>query len=189
MEAKAAIMFLQRNMSSEELSRGFITSGASGIAAFALIFILPVFGFSVHAASAISNVLMSFVGFLLDVTFAKDFKDKDVTLLDKLAWFARSLIGYPFLRVVVLTAIDGLVVWILMHYLLPVLDKRKIKFAGRDAFIAAGLTALNFVLFVNPMRFQWAYVPAEQPTPAVNITVAFIMFALLIYAFDRKLII
>jgi hypothetical protein len=121
-----------------------------------------------------SLVLFTYVfggvlGYSLDILLAKrDFGRIPVSYTDfgtRARWLARSFAHRHFFRFVVTVIIETLTTLAMFGAVVRALDARGILLAWplRDSAVAIAVAFLNFWLFGNVLRFDWAYNEAENP--------------------------
>ena len=160
-----------------EKNLGVLTSAVSGATAYVLMYLFGLYGVPVSNASALMSVITNALGYVLDVLFAKkcysDFGSGRSYLLErmdqKLAWLLQSLMSFGFVRFLITVAIDIMVSRFMLRYAQSVLDSAGIltSWRWRDSLLALFITFVNFNLFVNRIRFDWAY--SIRPDPALDL--------------------
>lgn len=163
---------------STEKNIGIVTSIVSGGLAYLFMYLLELGKVEVGAASVIASAATNFIGYSLDVLFAKQCfgvfgsPGKSVTLSragERFFWYARSLVSFSFVRFCVTAGIDILVTLFVLRYAQDALDEAGVltEWRWRDPLLALGIAFVNFHLFVNRIRFEWAY--AARPDPAMDV--------------------
>jgi hypothetical protein len=164
---------------STEKNLGIATSIVSGGLAYLFMYLLEVAGVEVGSASAITSAATNFIGYSLDVLLAKQCfavfgtdGEKNVTLgtaRARFLWYARSLVSFSFVRFCVTVVIDIIVTLFVLRYAQEALDDAGVltEWRWRDPLLAVAITFVNFHLFVNRLRFEWAY--AAKPDPAMDV--------------------
>lgn len=170
------------NEFSEEKIRGALTSVASGMTSG----LLNVMGVSVGLSPIASTVIFTYLvgsilGYVTDVLFAKrSFQltaDGPMTIVPysqfapRIAWMLRSFIGRQFYRYVITVLLDTLIGVAILSATVRFLDQRQMfkEFKYRDAVIAVIVSVFTFFLYVNILRFDWAY--SDKDDPFLNIVV------------------
>jgi hypothetical protein len=157
---------------------GLLTSLFNGGTGYVLMFLLELAKVDVQAAAAITTVVTNVIGLALDIVFAKKCfiglgvdEYRLLPLTKRIFWFFRFLVSFSFVRFVMSVAIDILVTNFALRYVRMVLDENNIliKWRWRDTFIAIIISVVNFNLFVNRLRFDWAYEP--ETNAAIDFTV------------------
>jgi hypothetical protein len=159
-----------------EKDLGLLTSVVSGTAAYLLMYLFELAGVPVADATALMSVITNGLGYVLDVMFAKqcfgDFARPEsgasyrlVSSADRAAWLLRSLASFAFVRFLITIAIDVIVSRFVLRYAQSLLDQAGIltTWRWRDTALALAITFVNFNLFVNRLRFDWAYRVAPDP--------------------------
>ena len=194
-----SLLNVQGAVSSEETFRGLLTSIGTGSIVTILIYIgLYVFKMSVNNAAFIFNVLIgTIVAYSSDIIFAKKFfnlpsyggkkYDPESSSIEvpyndfktRLSWWISSFKGKYFTKFLTVSIIDSSIYLVLLDFIKGYLDKKDINFKFRDLLIVMLLPALTFFLYVNQLRFRWAYDPADKPLMNILIlvwlTVVFIL--------------
>jgi hypothetical protein len=175
-----------------EKNLAWYTSIASGTAANVAMLAFGYFGVPVANASAVITLAGNLLGYTLDVLFAKRvFGDlsgaggPDALLestRDKLLWLARSFASFTFVRFLVSVAIEIVITVFLLRFLTGALDDAGVltDWKWRDTVLSAAVAAVLFGLFVNRIRFDWAYV--MPPDPLMD-TLMFIWFSTLVVSY------
>jgi hypothetical protein len=154
----------------DEKNIGKITSIASVIIANILNYVLNIiFGINIEHSSGISLYLVgNILGYILDLLFAKkEIFLKDINgnpklvdnFNDKVKFVLLSFIDKYFIKFIVLCIIDTIIGLILLKYTILILDERNIlkEFKYRNLLIALIIPSITFFLYVNQLRFDWAY--------------------------------
>lgn len=159
-----------------EKNLAWYTSIASGTVANVAMFAFSLAGVPIANASAVTTLAANLLGYSLDVMFAKrafgDLSGRggpDALLRsagEKALWLARSLASYTFVRFLITVAIEIVITTFLLRYLTGALDDAGVLtgWKWRDAFLSAAIAAVLFGLFVNRIRFDWAYVMPPDPS-------------------------
>ena len=184
------------DLATAEKRIGVLTSVASGALAYALMYVFEISGVPVTNASALMTLTTNSVGYVLDVLIAKQcFRDfgspSESRTLDsvreRLIWLARSLISFAFVRFCITVFIDIIVSSFVLRYVRSLLDSAGIlkSWRWRDTVVALLISVVNFNLFVNRIRFDWAY--NTNPDPVMDL-IMFSWFSSLVVShiiFDR----
>jgi hypothetical protein len=178
-----------------EKARGLLASCISGSTATGLnVLGVAYMGLSPLASTALfGNALGSLLAYSLDIVLAKRafLVDGVPTPLpythvgSRLVWLLRSFATNTFFRFIVSVIIETTTGLAMLYALLRALERHKILAHWRPAWrtgVAAALVAVvNFLLFGNILRFDWAY--NEAPHPLLNIVVLMWMaLAMLVFA-------
>ena len=125
-------------------------------------------------------------GYCLDILFAKEkfqlSKYKGVEnffgfvpysdIVTRLKWLFKSFVQKFFLRFIVVAIIDSIINLTIIEFVINKLDEYKImlKYKELRNGIVGGVIALvTFVLYLNTLRFNWAY--RDEEDPVLNIVV------------------
>ena len=175
-----------------EKLRGMLASAAASV----LGNLLNVFGQSVLGLNPLLSTTLflqggaSFVGYILDILFAKSsFSGRAVPYSDlatRTRWLVKSFISSPFMKYVVTVIIDTLIMVELLKTILDFLDAKEIRFKFRNEVCAAVVSVLTFILYVNAMRFNWAYVDSENVLINV-LMLAWLALTMMIFCVSRNM--
>ena len=179
-----------------EQGRGIITSVCSGGIANLLVYLgTKVFGMSIETSAAVFGLIVgNIIGYIADIMFAKqnfDIKGKLVQLPltafgQKFKWLLKSLLSKSFFRFWIIVFIDMIMTLTVVGYLTKYFDDNQLFLYGwRDSAIVFGFAVASFLVYVNPLRFTWAYNSQEDPTMNMLILMWFTM-ALLIYVSMKR---
>ena len=186
-----SLLNVQGAVSSEETFRGFLTSIGTGSIVTILIYIgLYVFGMNVNNAAFIFNVIIgSVIAYSSDIIFAKKFfnlpyyggkqydpesSSIEVPYTDfktRFGWWINSFKGKYFTKFLTVSIIDSSIYLVLLDFIKGYMDKKDINFKFRDLLIVMLLPAITFFLYVNQLRFRWAYDPTDKPLMNILILV------------------
>ena len=161
---------LIQNLLKNEKNMGKLTSITSVIIANILNYILNIgFGINIQESTGISLYLIgNILGYVLDILFAK----KNLYLIDKngnpklidnfndkIKFVLLSFIDKYFIKYVILCVIDAIIGLILLKYCIEILDENKIllNFKYRNLIVALLIPTVTYFLYVNHLRFDWAY--------------------------------
>ena len=158
------------NFLKDEQNVGKITSISSVIIANILNYILNIgFGVNIQQSTGISLYFVgNILGYILDLLFAKrkvylNDKNGNPKLVDnfndKVKFVLLSFIDKYFIKFVILCIIDTIIGLILLKYCIIILDEHKIlmDFKYRNLLVALVIPTITFFLYVNQLRFDWAY--------------------------------
>lgn len=172
-----------------EKVRGGLTSIVTGVTAG----LLTVMGVNLGLSAPMSSAIFlygvgSVVAYMLDIVFAKrafDGAEVPYSALGKrFAFFAKSLLTTQFFRFVITAIIDCLVGIALLKASIKYMNEHDILtgFKHRDTVVTIAISTFTFVLYVNTLRFDWAYSHTKNFTMDLIVymwvSVALLMFAL-----------
>ena len=161
---------LIQNLLKDEKKLGKLTSITAVIIANILNYILNIgFGINIQESSGISLYLIgNILGYVLDLLFAKKKlylidKNGNPKLIDnfndKIKFVLLSFVDKYFIKYVILCVIDAIIGLILLKYCIEILDENKIllNFKYRNLIVALLIPTVTYFLYVNNLRFDWAY--------------------------------
>jgi len=161
---------LFKNFIKDEQNVGKLTSIVSVIVANVLnIFLNVGLGLNIQQSTGLSiYVVGNLVGYVLDLLFAKRklyMKDENgkpkliKNFNDRVIFLLFSFYSKYFFKFLILCIIDTAIGLILLKYAILMLDKHKIlvDFKYRNLLLALIIPAITFGLYVNQLRFNWAY--------------------------------
>ena len=161
---------LFKNFIKDEQNVGKLTSIVSVIVANVLnIFLNVGLGLNIQQSTGLSiYVVGNLVGYILDLLFAKRklyMKDENgkpkliKNFNDRVIFLLFSFYSKYFFKFLILCIIDTAIGLILLKYAILMLDKHKIlvDFKYRNLLLALIIPAITFGLYVNQLRFNWAY--------------------------------
>jgi hypothetical protein len=161
---------LIKNFLKDEKNMGKVTSITSVIIANLLNYILNIgFGLNIQQSTGISLYIVGNVlGYILDLLFAKknlylkDIYGKTIKVKDfndRIKFLLLSFIDKYFIKFIILCVIDTIIGLILLKYTIILLDQYKIlvNFKYRNLIVALLIPSITFFLYVNQLRFDWAY--------------------------------
>lgn len=153
-----------------EKNMGKVTSITSVIIANLLNYILNIgFGLNIQQSTGISLYFVgNILGYILDLLFAKknlylkDIYGKTIKVKDfndRIKFLLLSFIDKYFIKFIILCVIDTIIGLILLKYTIILLDQYKIliNFKYRNLIVALLIPSITFFLYVNQLRFDWAY--------------------------------
>ena len=126
-------------------------------------------GLNIQQSTGLSiYVVGNLVGYVLDLLFAKRklyMKDENgkpkliKNFNDRVIFLLFSFYSKYFFKFLILCIIDTAIGLILLKYAILMLDKHKIlvDFKYRNLLLALIIPAITFGLYVNQLRFNWAY--------------------------------
>lgn len=154
----------------DEKNMGKVTSITSVIIANLLNYILNIgFGLNIQQSTGISLYFVgNILGYILDLLFAKknlylkDIYGKTIKVKDfndRIKFILLSFIDKYFIKFIILCIIDTIIGLILLKYTIILLDQYKIlvNFKYRNLIVALLIPSITFFLYVNQLRFDWAY--------------------------------
>lgn len=177
-----------------ELRLGFVTSIFVGIVYAGTIATASYTGLNQKIAIPVVTFVMNMLGYGTDILIAKRcFNDWDdpssVSILhfsredfaERWRWFLRSFVSMMFIRNIVLSLLDALLVAKLSELTTTKLDE--VDFMTdqkrvRNILVPLFVSLVTFNLFVNALRFAWVY----QIDPDIGLT-TLIMFWLVFVIF------
>ena len=161
---------LFKNFIKDEQNVGKLTSIISVIVANVLnIFLNVGLGLNIQQSTGLSiYVVGNLVGYVLDLLFAKRklyMKDENgkpkliKNFNDRVIFLLFSFYSKYFFKFLILCIIDTAIGLILLKYAILMLDKHKIlvDFKYRNLLLALIIPGITFGLYVNQLRFNWAY--------------------------------
>lgn len=177
-----------------EKMRGAFMSLISGLLAGGLTFVGVKAGMSASTSSAMFLYgVGSILAYSMDILFAKanfpNLAGKSVALpytnlLPRVQYLARSFLGPQFLRFIVTMILDTLIGIALLRAAIKFMNEKQIlmDFKYRNTIASILIATITFVLFVNVLRFDWAYNETNNMTLNVIIytwlTIVLLMFAI-----------
>lgn len=183
-----------------ERFRGLVMSAISGVTANLLNFAgMKYLGLSVQVSSVLFlQVLGNILGYVLDILFAKrTFKIRNYRgsgnvydgplpyrdVVSRFKWLVRSFISKQFYRFLVTVIIDTLVSLALLNWSIKAMDAKHIltDFKYRNFALASLIAVGTFFLYVNILRFDWAY--SDDDMPIFNVIILmWVTLVLMLYA-------
>lgn len=161
---------LFKNFIKDEQNVGKLTSIVSVIVANVLnIFLNVGLGLNIQQSTGLSiYVVGNLVGYVLDLLFAKRklyMKDENgkpkliKNFNNRVIFLLFSFYSKYFFKFLILCIIDTAIGLILLKYSILMLDKHKIlvDFKYRNLLLALIIPGITFGLYVNQLRFNWAY--------------------------------
>lgn len=175
-----------------EKVRGMVLSVICGIFAN----VLNVFGQGVlHLHPLVSTALfLNLAGnlsvYAVDIVFAKEsFGGNRVPYSDlhtRLSWLGQSFLKPTFMKFIITAIIDSIIMLEMLDYAIYMCEKYDVRFRFRNEIIASLLSILTFILWVNAMRFNWAY--SESEDAIMNILVmAWLGIVIMIFCATRTM--
>lgn len=116
---------------------------------------------SLETAVFTSIVTGNVIGYIGDIMFAKcQFGDEVYAFgawRQKLVWLLRSFMSQEFVRFLLTVVIDILFSVTVTSLAVDALDRWGVRFSMRNSLVAGTVSVLTFLLFVNHLRFSYAY--------------------------------
>ena len=169
-------------VNTEETFRGFMTSISNGSLMTVLTYILlNVMNFSVNNVALITSIIGTFTTYSLDIIFAKKsfkideykgkkYKEDDAEVeipytdyLVRIIWLIKSFVGPYFTKFLIVSVIDSSIYLVLLDFITKKMDKNNLKFKFRNLLLIMLLPTITFFLYVNQLRFRWAYDSNDKP--------------------------
>lgn len=169
-------------INTDETFRGFLTSISNGSVLSIITYILlNVMNYSVNSVALITSVIGTFTSYSLDILFAKksfnlkEYKgkkyketDDDVEvdykdIMVRLIWLLKSFTGSYFTKFLIVSVIDSAIYLVILDFIRRKMDKNNIKFKFRNLLLILILPSITFFLYVNQLRFRWAYDSNDKP--------------------------
>lgn len=192
------------NTFTQEKMRGLIASLVSGATASGLNFGGMAIGLSPAVSSTLSvYIIGNLLTYWFDILFAKrvfnlpagsggrtTHYEGPVAYTDigaRFVWLLRSMMGPQFFRYVISVIIDSLVALAIMKTIIEILDKHEVLVEYRlyrNFGVSSIISLATFFLFVNVLRFDWAYNDGKNSDDHVmNIVVlAWLALAMMLFA-------
>lgn len=129
-------------------------------------------------------VFGNIISYCFDIMFAKSTFDLvDVPYSDystRLIWLLKSFFTIQFIKFMLTVILDIIIIYTVFEHLQKLMNKYDINFVYRDGIIVSLLSLITFFLYVNLLRFHWAYNTDVHPWMDVTIY-AWISICLLIF--------
>jgi len=145
----------------------FIRSGIASISATSVAHVVN--GFTLYNYKVDNNVVTfislfvigNILSYSFDIMFAKKYFNNVIIpynrINDRLMYLIKSYVSHTFAKYVMTVIIDVILIYTLHKYIVNYCNKNKIDFKYRNSIIASILSTSTFVLFINQIRFNWAY--------------------------------
>lgn len=189
------------NLFTGEKMRGAVAGAFTGTSVFGLNLLgVSSMGLSAPVSSFIFIYMLgSFAGYVVDILFAKKsfipvgsnaiapvpipYRD----LATRAHWLFVSLTQRYFFRFVVTIIIETLTGLAMLEAVISYLDREKYlkEWKLRNALVAIGVAIVNFTLFVNILRFDWAYQEVEHPVLDI-VVLMWMVLTLLVFAVTQN---
>ena len=141
----------------------------------------------------IGNIL----AYSLDVVFAKEKlyinnRYGNISLNNynvRLNFLIKSFFSKYFIRFMILTIIDSIIGLTLLKFLIKLMDKYEIliDWKYRDLLIAAVVVSFTYNLYLNQLRFDWAYEYKENYLLNILIYIWFTLIILIVVRTDKTI--
>ena len=180
-----------------EQGKGILTSLSAGFIANILVMLgEKKWGMDVATSAAVFGLgVGNVIGYIADIMFAKEnFLIKGVLhqyglgqLALKFKWLLNSFISKTFFRFWIIVFIDMILTLTLVDYLAKYMDENKwfTKVKYRNSLIVFFISITTFLLYVNPLRFNWAYNTDENPMMNIMILM-WLTLSILIFVSTRR---
>lgn len=186
---RKGLLDVKRSFSGETF-RGLLTSMFnSSLLAFLVYFCKTVLNLEITTIAIVVNTLIgNFTSYSLDILFAKkrfkvnEYKGKKYGKEDpeveipvtefatRFGWLVRSFFSNYFVKFIVVAVIDTSVYMIILDYMRKLFVKRNVKFSfgfiDQDILLVLVIPVVSFFLYVNQLRFKWAY--SSNINPVMN---------------------
>lgn len=169
-------------VNTQETFRGFLTSISNGSIMSVITYILlNVMNYSVNSVALITSIIGTFTSYSLDILFAKktfnlkEYKGKKYKETDddvevdykdvmvRLIWLLKSFSGSYFSKFLIVSVIDSAIYLVIIDFIRRKMDKNNINFKYRNLLLIIILPCITFFLYVNQLRFRWAYDSNDKP--------------------------
>lgn len=181
-----------------EQFKGMLASLCSGTIANSLNYILTTgFKWNIQSSTLLSLYIVgNLFTYIFDILFAKShFWDSNLNkniflpfnaFSPKLKWLLKSFTDKYFMKFFVTVMIDSIIGVALLKYAIKKMNYYNIltKYKHRDLILAALVSAFTFILYLNPLRFNWAYHNDENPVLNMIVIVWFTISLLIMVKFD-----
>lgn len=189
-------MNILQNFFKEEKNKGILTSIVSfSIANVLNIFLNTNLNMDIQQSTFISMYLFgNIAAYSLDIMFAKEKlfvngKYGKISLNDyntRSKFLLNSFINKYFARYMILGIIDSIIGLILLKFMIKLMDKYEIlvDWKYRDVVIAAFVVSFTYQLYLNKLRFDWAYEYKENFLLNILIYIWFTLIILIVVRTD-----
>ena len=189
-------MNILKNFFSKEKNKGILTSLVSFSISNGLnIFLNTTLNMDIQKSTFLSMYLFgNILAYSLDIMFAKEklFINKKygkISLKDyntRSKFLLYSFVNKYFARYMILGIIDSIIGLILLKFLIKLTDKYEIlvDWEYRDVAIAAFVVTLTYQLYLNTLRFDWAYEYKENFLLNILIYIWFTLIILIVVRTD-----
>ena len=119
-------------------------------------------------------ILGNILAYSLDILIAKThFNDKFIpydNVNDRLTYLFRSYLSSNFIKFLITVIIDVMLIYTIFEKIKTYFNHKNIVFKYRDSLIASSISFMTFTLFINILRFKWAYVKSDFTTDLIVYT-------------------
>lgn len=180
----------------DEKNKGILTSTISFSSANILnVFLNTTLNMDIQKSTFLSLYLFgNIIGFSLDIMFAKEKlfinnKYSKISLNDyktRFKFLLNSFINKYFAKYMILGIIDSIIGLILLKFLINIMDKYEIliDWKYRNVVIAAFVVGFTYQLYLNKLRFDWAYEYNENFLLNILIYIWFTLIILIVVRTD-----
>ncbi len=190
---------LLKTFFSQEKNKGILTSAVSfSIANLLNVFFNKNLQIDIQKSTFISMYLIgNILGYSLDVVFAKEKlyinnRYGNISLNNyntRLNFLIKSFFSKYFIRFMILSIIDSIIGLTLLKFLIKLMDKYEIliDWKYRDLLIAAVVVSFTYNLYLNQLRFDWAYEYKENYLLNILIYIWFTLIILIVVRTDKTI--
>nr|WRJ69598.1 hypothetical protein TetV2_00149 [Oceanusvirus sp.] len=184
------------SLKTKEMFHGVIVSGVSGVGYAAFVWVGEKLSKDPRWVTPTASVLFNVIGYIFDILIAKKcYVDHSTGVLkilrydtkgwiDRLKWLIRSFATLTFVKYCLLTVLDTLMVTKLLERAKRIMNDNDVLTkhkAIRNAAASVLISLITFNLYVNILRFRWAY--SAGPDDLV-ITVILVMWMSLLFFYE-----
>lgn len=177
---------------------GTVVSVLVGLVSTGVLVASQTAGASIEGSVVYANLIGNFLGYSGDILVAKQcfdawdgeayvpvrFDQWDVE--KRFVWYVKSLASKSFLRFILTVSVDIIVSLVIIDLVSQLLEDLGIKFGFRDTLVAGAVSMFTFQIFVNEVRFKYAYTRSDNFTHDL-IVFAWASILLVLYILLRKL--
>ena len=190
---------LLKTFFSQEKNKGILTSAVSfSIANLLNVFFNKNLQIGIQKSTFISMYLIgNILAYSLDVVFAKEklyinnrYGNISLNNYDaRLNFLIKSFFSKYFIRFMILSIIDSIIGLTLLKFLIKLMDKYEIliDWKYRDLLIAAVVVSFTYNLYLNQLRFDWAYEYKENYLLNILIYIWFTLIILIVVRTDKTI--
>lgn len=177
---------------------GTLVSILVGLMSTGILVVSQAGGASIEGSVVYANVIGNFLGYSGDVLVAKQCFDAwdgeayipvkydQWDVQNRFVWYVKSLASKSFLRFILTVTVDIIVSLAIIDLVTQLLEDLGIKFGIRDTLVAGLVSVFTFQVFVNEIRFNYAYNRSDNFTHDL-IVFAWASLLLVLYILLRKL--
>lgn len=177
---------------------GTVVSIVVGLLSTGILIAAEAAGASVDESVLYASLIGNFLGYSGDILIAKQCFDAwdgeayvpvryDQWDVEKrFVWYVKSLVSKSFLRFVLTVTIDIIVSLAIIDIVTQLLEDLGIKFGLRNTLVAGLVSVFTFHVFVNEIRFNYAYSRSDNFTHDL-IVFAWASTLIVVYILLRKL--